>query len=385
MSRPQLALVHNLEGVSTPVPFSQMLADHHAILQGYVDTHVTRNHSDRTIESERRFLTGWFESLMVQDDDQPDRQRQLLVWEAMEPMHGRQRIVAFSKGLVDAGLKPRTVQGYLGSLRRLFQYILACPYIPGSQVQSLVATYGRLEQPVLEYDYPVHTLDQEEEGFVLTGDRLLQFYDFVRLEYIGCNQKKFPASRDYTMIVLAGESGLRADEIRHLDALGPHRDLFYEHNCLQTRHGKGTNGSGKRVRKTIFTPFAQDTLRVYEDRIRPNFPDAKSNAALFLTESGGRISYKAMWHNLHIIAEEARKAGLDMPPKLSWHSLRKSFATNFMEQHPDRPWVLMDLLGHLNPSTLHRYVKHSRAYYDQAIEDIVDEMVSDVTQKQGVV
>src|SRR6266496_1556668 len=286
MSRPQLALVHTLEGVSTPVPFSQMLADHHAILQGYLDTHVTRNHSDRTIESERRFLTGWFESLMVQDDDQPDRQRQLLVWEAMEPMHGRQRIVAFSKGLVDAGLKPRTVQGYLGSLRRLFQYILACPYIPGSQVQSIVDTYGRLEQPVLEY------------------------YDFVRLEYIGCNQKKFPASRDYTMIVLASESGLRADEIRHLDALGPHRDLFYEHNCLQTRHGKGTKGSGKRVRKTIFTPFAQDTLRVYEDRIRPNFPDAKSNAALFLTESGGRISYKAMWHNLHIIAEEARKASL---------------------------------------------------------------------------
>jgi len=72
MSRPQLALVHNIEVVSTPVPFSQLLADHHAILQGYLDTHVTRNHSDRTIASEHRFLMGWFESLMVQDDDHPD-------------------------------------------------------------------------------------------------------------------------------------------------------------------------------------------------------------------------------------------------------------------------------------------------------------------------
>jgi len=385
MSRPQLALVHNIEVVSTPVPFSQLLADHHAILQGYLDTHVTRNHSDRTIASEHRFLMGWFESLMVQDDDHPDGQRQLLVWEAMEPMQGRQRIVAFSKGLVDAGLKPRTVHGYLGSLRRLFQYILEYPYIPGPQVRSLVATYGRLEQPVLEYDYPVHTLDQEEESFVLTGDQLLQFYDFVRLDYIGSNQKKLPASRDYTMIVVAGESGLRADEILHLDALGPHRDLFYERNCIQTRHGKGTRGSGKRVRKTIFTPFAQATVRVYEEHIRPNFPNAKTNPALFLTESGGRISYKAMWHNLHDITEEARKAGLEMPPKLSWHSLRKSFATNFMEQHPDRPWVLMDLLGHLNPSTLHRYVKHSRAYYEQAIEDIVEEMVPGNTPQRGVV
>jgi site-specific recombinase XerD len=385
MTRPQLALVHTVEVTSTSVPFSQLLADHHAILQGYLDTHITRNHSDRTIESERRFLIGWFESLMRQDDTHPDGERQLFLWEAMEPVLGRQRIVAFSKGLVEAGLKPRTVQAYLGYLRRLFQYILEYPYIPGPQVQSIVSKYGRLEQPVLEYDYPVHTLDQEDEGFVLTGEQLLQFYDFVRLEYIGHNQKKLPASRDYTMTVVAAESGLRADEIRHLDAFGPHRDLFYEHNCIQTRHGKGSKGSGKRVRKTIFTPFAQDTMRVYEERIRPNFPNAKTNSALFLTESGERISYKAMWHNLHVIVEEARKAGLEVPPKLSWHSLRKSFATNFMEQHPDRPWVLMDLLGHLNPSTLHRYVKHSRAYYDQAIEDIVGAMLAETTEMRGVV
>ena len=385
MTRPQLALVHNVEIVSTPIPFSQLLADHHAILQGYLDTHITRNHSDITIERERSFLIGWFESFMMQDDNHPDGERQLFVWEAMLPVLGRQRIIGFSKGLVEAGLKPRTVQTYLGSLRRLFQYVLEFPYIPATEVQSIVSKYGRLEQPVLEYDYPVHVLDQEEEGFVLTGEQLLRFYDFVRLEYIGHNQKKLPASRDYTMIVVAGESGLRADEIRHLDALGPHRDLFYEHNSIQTRYGKGTKGSGKRVRKTIFTPFAQDTMHIYEERIRPNFPNAKTDPALFLTESGERMSYKAMWHNLHSIVEEARKAGLEVPPKLSWHSLRKSFATNFLEQHPDRPWVLMDLLGHLNPSTLHRYVKHSRTYYEQAIDEIVGAMVAEATEMQGVV
>ena len=54
MASPQLALVHNVEVVSPPIPFFHLLANHHAILQGYLDTHVTRNHSDRTIESERR-------------------------------------------------------------------------------------------------------------------------------------------------------------------------------------------------------------------------------------------------------------------------------------------------------------------------------------------
>ncbi|MFL5702612.1 MAG: hypothetical protein ACJ8AG_07240 [Ktedonobacteraceae bacterium] len=62
MASPQLAPVHNVEVVSTPIPFSQLLADHHAILQGY-----------------------------------------------------------------------------LGFLRRLFQYVLEYPYIPGTQVQSLVS------------------------------------------------------------------------------------------------------------------------------------------------------------------------------------------------------------------------------------------------------
>ncbi len=385
MSRPQLSVVQGVEVVSSPILFSEMLADHHVILQGYLDSHTTRNHSNATIEFDRRFLTGWFAGFMVPDESHPDGERQLLIWEAMEPVVGRQRIVGFSKALVDAGLKPRTVTTYLGSLRRLFLYVLDYPYIPGDEIQSIVAKYGPIEQPVLEYDYPVHVLDQEEEGFILTGERLLQFYDFVRLEYIDRNQKKFPASRDYTMIVVAGESGLRADEIRLLDAIGPHRDLFYEQSRLQTRFGKGTKGSGKRVRKNIFTPFAQATVRVYAEHIRPAFPHAKTQPALFLTEGGERICYQAMWRNLRVIAQQTRKAGLDLPPTLTWHSLRRSFATNFMEQHPDCPWVLMDMMGHLNPSTLHRYVKHSRAYYDHAIDSIIKELIPEANQMKGAV
>jgi hypothetical protein len=276
MSRPQLSVVHGVEVASTRIPFSQMLADHHALLQGYLDTHTTRNHSNRTIEFDRRFLTGWFAGFMVPDESHPDGERQLLIWEAMEPVIGRQRIIGFSKGLVDAGLKPGTVTIDLGSLRRLFLYVLDYPYIPGDEIESIIAKYDPIEQPVLEYDYPVHVLDQEEEGFDLTGKRLLQFYDFVRLEYIGRNQKKFPASRDYTMVVVAGESGLRADESRLL-------------------------------------------------------------------------------------------------------------ATSFMEQYPDRPWVLMDMMGHLNPSSLPRYVKHNRAYFEHAIDSIVKELIPEASQMKGAV
>ena len=372
MSRPQFVLVSSVEAVPQPNPFAEMLADHQALLQSYLDTHITRNHSDRTIEHERRFLTGWFEGFLVPDEHHPDHQRQLLLWEAMAPVAGRERIRAFSKGLVLSLYSPTTVRTYLVYLRRLFEYILEYPYIPGNEVQSIVAKYGRIEQPVLEYDYPVHVLDGEDEDFVLTGERLVAFYDFVRSKYIPSKQKHLPASRDYTMIVVAGESGLRADEICHLDT----RDLFYEHSCLQTRYGKGANGSGKRVRKTIFTPFAQETMRVYETAIRPAFPGAKTQAALFLTERGDRVEYAGIWNNLRTIARAARTAGLDLPHKFSWHSLRKSFATNFLEEHPDQVWLLMNLMGHLNPGSLFRYVVHTKEYFEQGIGTVAQGLLS---------
>lgn len=103
----------------------------------------------------------------------------------------------------------------MGQLKRLFEYVIEYPYIPrGDDTQLLVAKYGRIEQPVLEYDYPVHILDNPEIDFVLTGEKLVEFYNFIRSTYISQNQKKLPISRDYTMIVLAGESGLRASTLR---------------------------------------------------------------------------------------------------------------------------------------------------------------------------
>ncbi len=177
------------------------------------------------------------------------------------------------------------------------------------------------------------------------------------------------------MVVTAGESGLRASEIRYLDALGLHRDLFYKENRIQTRYGKGFKGSGKRVRKTIMTSLAGDTLKAYEEHIRPRFHSAKTNSALFLTESGERLSYQQMWYALNRIVQQARAAGLDLPFKMSWHSLRKSFATNLMEQRPDLVWVLMDMMGHINPSTLHRYVKHSREYYEKSIDSMISSLM----------
>lgn len=274
----------------------------------------------------------------------------------MEPVRGRQRIIEYNNGLCTLGLRPTTRRNYLGILRRLFEYVLEWPYIPVS-LESIHSKYGPLEQPVLKYDYPVHSVEQELEGCALTGDALLNFYYFIKAEFIPRQQKKLVASRDYVIAVLAGESGLRPDELRNLDAYGPKCDLYFEEGVIQTRFGKGTRGSGKRVRKTRFTDIAQATTRPYLERIRPHFLNAETDPALFLGETGNRISYSAMARNFKRIVEAAIEAGLDIPPDMSLYDLRRSFATNIVEEDPGRIWEAMALLGHSNPSTINRYLR----------------------------
>jgi len=132
-----LSIVKNIEIVTAPVTFTEMLDDHFTLVEGYLDTHITRNHSDRTLEWERIFLQNWFEGILVPDHNHPSGERQLFVWEAMTPVLGRQRIQEFSKGLAIAEFSPRTVNKYLGTLRRLFD----------------------IEQPVSKYDYPVQAIN----------------------------------------------------------------------------------------------------------------------------------------------------------------------------------------------------------------------------------
>lgn len=376
MSHTHLALVPRVTIHSEPIRFTEKLADHNSILEGYFDTFITRNLSDETIYQVQSFLTKWFSNFVVPDFTHPEQERQLLVWEAMEPARGRQLIMGYSKGLFQLGLSPRTVSEYLGSLRRLFDYVYSYPYIPSSTPQPIASKYGSIEQPVLKYDYPVHTLDHEPAGPALTGKRLIDFYDYIRLDYIKQAGKKKVVERNYTMVVFAGESGTRADELRHLNACGNRRDLFYEDGVIQIRCGKASNGSGKRNRKTIFTPLAQATSRAYESHVRPFFLKGRDEDSLFLGEHGNRITYEAMYLGLAQIVDGARKAGLELPDRMGWHALRKSFATNFMEKNPDQIGLLLQLMGHNNVGTIYRYVLHSQAYYDKVMNCVLTRMMT---------
>lgn len=342
---------------------AEALGHHQQLLKGYLQSHRVRNHSPRTIAETERVLTAWF-SLHGSES------RPLYTWEAMEPMYGRRRVVDYGIALIDTDISSHTIRNYIGILRGYFSYVLEHPYIfVGESAKRICDLYGSIEQPVSEFDIPVHVYDGEQLGVPFDPERLYDFYDTIRKSYLSQEAFCHIRARNYAMIVLAGESGLRADELSHLEV---DRDLFFDSKKLQTRFAKGTHGSGKRARVTLFTPLARDTIRYYLKNHRPYIIGSRESTFLFPSRTGQILTYSSMYTALDKVNETANKNNFSVAEHMSWHWMRRLFATRFIERFPHQLSVLVQLLGHVTPNTVHAYIRHSDAWTDRKILEVLE-------------
>jgi len=345
---------------------------HFELLEGFFQSHRIRNHSTRTLKKNKTFLLGWFES-------HGDDKRPLYTWEAMRPVEGRKRIVLYGKVLLDSEITNHTIRNYLGTLRSYFQYVLEHPYVTGEKNEScrLNALYGPIEQPVSEYDIPSHAHDDSDtrRGIPLDPEKLYDFYSVIKSHYLTTDYLRHVRARNYAMVVLAGESGLRACE---LAAIEVNKDLFFESKKLQTTNAKASRGSGKRTRITLFTPLARDTIRYYLDNHRPHLSGAQNSDFLFPSKFKGRpITYSPMATVLRELVSVANKNGLHVGEHLGWHWFRRIFATRFIERFPNQLPVLMSLMGHSSASTIHAYIHHSQAFMDKRMQEVIEKVEFD--------
>jgi site-specific recombinase XerD len=361
-----LKLVHkaNLDEVLEARHYGpEALGHHQQLIEAYLQSHRLRNHSAKTEEGVRCFLKAWF-------DTHGSPSRPLYTWEAMEPVHGRRRIVNYSQALKDSELVMHTRRKYLGHLRGFFEFVIEHPYVfDGDQARRLNEVYFAIEQPVSEYDLPVHAYDQEQLGVPMEPSRLYRFYECLAEHYIGSGRNHHERARNYAMIVLGGESGLRADELAHVEI---HHDLFFESHQLQTRFAKGTRGSGKRSRLTVFTPLARDTIRYYIKNHRPFLKGAGGSQYLFCSTNGGAIHYSSMQRAMSAIKHCSNHNGFAVLEHFAWHWLRRLFATRFIERFPDKLSTLIDLLGHMTGQTVHAYIRHSGAWMDEQMQGVLE-------------
>jgi integrase/recombinase XerC len=158
--------------------------------------------------------------------------------------------------------------------------------------------------------------------------------------------ERIPASgplevRDRALFELAYACGLRAEEIVNLDL----DSTEFESETLRV------TGKGSKTRIVPMGEPAQHALERYLQKARPALAADRSQAALFLSRRGRRLSPSDVRRRLERWVRQAAVAGHVSP-----HTLRHSFATHLLEGGADLRSI-QELLGHASLSTTQVYTR----------------------------
>ena len=145
--------------------------------------------------------------------------------------------------------------------------------------------------------------------------------------------------RDRALLELLYAAGLRVSEANAMILA----DLDLKTNEVRVI------GKGSKPRVVLFGRQGARWLDVYLKDVRPKFTSRRSDDAVWMNQSGGRLSTRSIQR---IVKKYALAAGLD--PDFHTHSLRHSFATHLLDGGADLR-VVQDLLGHSSPAATQIY------------------------------
>ena len=237
-------------------------------------------------------------------------------------------VSGFSAGQFRKGLKSRTIQRQLSSIRGFYRFLIN---------HSLAKTNPATEVSAPKADKPLpKTVDAEALDQLLrpsAGDDNLTIRDLAIFELIYSSGLR-----------LAESVSLNLDDI----------DLAHQHLVV--------TGKGNKTRHLPIGGKAVEAIKRWLS-VRGDYAGAIENA-LFVSKNGKRLSRRSVGERLKQLV---LKRGLDR--HLSPHTLRHSFATHLLESSSDLRAV-QELLGHADISTTQVYThldfQHLAKVYDQA-------------------
>ena len=241
--------------------------------------------------------------------------RQFVLWldVPVEEATNKQ-ILRYIDILLDRGLKPKTINCHLDSIRGFYEYL-------------------RDRENLSSIANPV------KRGYVLRLSNPLPRY--LRDEDIGKLFGVISNARDRAIFMVMLRCGLRVEEVTNI-TIGA---MDLNRRKIIVEQGKGGKG-----RVVYISNDAFDALVQYL-RVRPS-SRAKS---LFLVEkgpySGRAISVRGIQKRMEYYARKARL-------KVSCHQLRHTMATQLLNADADLV-TIQDLLGHSRIKTTQRYCKVS--------------------------
>jgi integrase/recombinase XerC len=229
------------------------------------------------------------------------------------------------------GLKPATVNRRLEALRRLCRWAYQTQRIKNNVAQELKPVrFARNVRPLGLTEPEVHALLRVagESGHGL-------------------------ATRNYALVQLMLQTGLRVSEVAALklkDVVARERSGF-----VRIRQGKGF-----KEREIPLNATARRALCAYmAERKSPDKPDA-----FFLSDGGGPMPTRTIQAVITQLGKRAKITRVGV----SAHTLRHTFALNYLKQNPGKLVELATLLGHESLDTTAIYTRPSSEDLAQDLE-----------------
>lgn len=230
------------------------------------------------------------------------------------------QLEAFSAGLHDIGIHPRSQARILSGIRSFYRFLIMEDY--------------------LEAD-PTELLESPQTGFKLPEVMTVEEIDRL-IESIDRGSKE--GQRNRAILETLYSCGLRVSELCNLKL----SDLYFDEGFIKVE------GKGSKQRLVPISPRAIKEINFYlTDRnpmkIKPGFEDF-----VFISNFGKNISRIMVFH---IIKELAERIGLKK--KISPHTFRHSFATHLLEGGANLR-AIQCMLGHESIGTTEIYTHIDR-------------------------
>ena len=247
------------------------------------------------------------------------------------PTVDREQARTFVMELHAGGNAKRSIQRKLSAMRSFFRYLMIngtvshnpfndIPQLKSDKFLPKVMTINQVDALIAAVD--TWWLNAEAAGTVRTAGGAL-----------------FSRSRDKALIEAIYSGGLRISEALNLN----YGDADISSGIVKVR------GKGKKERLAVLGTPAKKAMREYLRYRNAAGGSRDSISALFLNQQGTRITPRSFQRNLK---NYLLTAGL--PPDLTPHKLRHSFATHLLDAGADLRSV-QEMLGHENLSTTQIY------------------------------
>ena len=283
------ALCLSTEGKSTKT-IKWYAANLKRFAQFLIDNHFPDSVDEIGKEEARRFISHL--------------QTEVTRWESSSSIHD------------DKGLSAYSVQGYARTIKAFWSWLMDEGYITHNPMTSL--KLPKTPRKVIS------TFSQEQIQKILGA----------------IDRKSSHGFRNYTMILLLLDSGIRLSELIGLQM----DDIDFLQSFILVR------GKGNKERVVPFGSQVRRILRRYIMHFRPE-PDSPRTSEVFLTEDGLPLKPRAVQSMLLRLSKKAKMSGVRCNP----HRFRHSFATQYLVQGGDI-FSLQKILGHSSLEVVKIYV-----------------------------